>query len=485
MAIFRDDFLWGGAIAANQVEGAWNLDGKGLFVADVASFKPHLDVKDYAGHNKVTSQMIEEAMAAGDSKDYPKRRGIDFYHHYEEDIALFAEMGFKALRLSIAWTRLYPTGEESEPNPEGIAFYKRVFECLKAHHIQPIVTLSHYEMPLHLSVTYNGWVDRSIIDHFVRFAETCFREFGDYVTYWLTFNEVDSVGRHPFTTAGIIPDRCTDYSLEEAVYQALHHQYVAAALATKKMRQLISGSHMGCMLTKLTTYPNTCHPNDVLLSLSKNLENYAHSDVQIFGCYPRLYQHFLASKGIRIKAERGDHAILAEGKADYLAFSYYMSRTESADPTKEQVAGNTIMSVKNPYLASTDWGWQIDPVGLRISLLELYDRYQIPLMIVENGMGALDHLEEDGKIHDSYRIDYLREHIAEMAKAVEMGVDLLGYTSWAPIDLISVSTSQMSKRYGYIYVDQDDLGQGSLERYQKDSFYWYQKVIQSNGEDLE
>lgn len=242
---------------------------------------------------------------------------------------------------------------------------------------------------------------------------------------------------------------------------------------------------MGCMLTKLTTYPNTCHPNDVLLSLSKNLENYAHSDVQIFGCYPRLYQHFLASKGIRIKAERGDHAILAEGKADYLAFSYYMSRTESADPTKEQVAGNTIMSVKNPYLASTDWGWQIDPVGLRISLLELYDRYQIPLMIVENGMGALDHLEEDGKIHDSYRIDYLREHILEMAKAVEMGVDLLGYTSWAPIDLISVSTSQMSKRYGYIYVDQDDLGQGSLERYRKDSFYWYQKVIQSNGEDLE
>lgn len=234
MAIFRDDFLWGGAIAANQVEGAWNLDGKGLSVADVASFKPHLDVKDYAGHNKVTSQMIEEAMAAGDSKDYPKRRGIDFYHHYEEDIALFAEMGFKALRLSIAWTRLYPTGEESEPNPEGITFYKRVFECLKAHGIQPIVTLSHYEMPLHLSVTYNGWVDRSIIDHFVRFAETCFREFGDYVTYWLTFNEVDSVGRHPFTTAGIIPDRCTDYSLEEAVYQALHHQYVAAALAQRK-----------------------------------------------------------------------------------------------------------------------------------------------------------------------------------------------------------------------------------------------------------
>lgn len=485
MSILRDDFLWGGAIAANQVEGAWNLDGKGLSVADVAVFKPHLDVTDYAGHNTVTTAMIEEAMAIEDAKDYPKRRGIDFYHHYQEDIALFAEMGFKTLRLSIAWSRLFPTGEEEVANPQGLAFYKKVFEELKKHKIEPIVTLSHYEMPLALSLKYNGWVDRAVIAHFTRFAESCFEAFGDYVTYWLTFNEIDSVGRHPFTTAGIIPDQCQAYSLEQAVFQALHHQYLAAAIATQKCHQLIPGSQVGSMLTKLTTYPHTCHPEDVALALAQNLDNYSHSDIQIFGKYPSLHLKRLQDAGVAPRMEEGDVELLANGRADYLAFSYYMSRTESADPDLEKTAGNTIMSVKNPYLASTDWGWQIDPVGLRISLLELYDRYQVPLIIVENGMGAKDTIEADGSIHDPYRIAYLKAHIEEMKKAVAMGVDLFGYTSWAPIDLISVSTSQMSKRYGYIYVDQDDLGKGSLERRPKDSFYWYQKVIQSNGEDLD
>lgn len=485
MSKFKDNFLWGGALAANQIEGAWNVGGKGLSVADVATYKPDLDVSDYAGHNKVTSQMVEEAMTTDEIQYYPKRRGIDFYHHYKEDVKLFAEMGFKTLRISIAWTRLFPTGEEVEANQEGIAYYKSLFETLKEYDIEPIVTLSHYEMPLALSVKYNGWVDRKLVDLFVNYAEVCFKEFGAYVKYWLTFNEIDSVGRHPFTTAGIIPDKCVDYSLDQAVYQALHHQYVAAAIATKKCHDMIPGSQMGCMLTKLTTYPNTCNPNDVLLSLERNLDNYSHSDIQIFGKYPTLYKQLLKNKGIVVKMEDGDEEILKEGTADYLAFSYYMSRTESADPNKEKAAGNTIMSVKNPYLASTEWGWQIDPVGLRISLIELYDRYNVPLIIVENGMGAVDQLTEDGKVHDSYRIDYLRSHNEEMAEAVEMGVDLFGYTSWAPIDLISVSTSQMSKRYGYIYVDQDDLGNGSLKRYKKDSFYWYKKVISSNGEDLD
>lgn len=485
MSILRDDFLWGGAIAANQVEGAWNLDGKGLSVADVAVFKPNLDVTDYAGHNTVTTAMIEEAMATEDAKDYPKRRGIDFYHHYAEDIALFAEMGFKTLRLSIAWSRLFPTGEEEVANPQGLAFYKKVFEELKKHNIEPIVTLSHYEMTLALSLKYNGWVDRAVIAHFTRFAESCFEAFGDYVTYWLTFNEIDSVGRHPFTTAGIIPDQCQSYSLEQAVYQALHHQYLAAAIATQKCHQMIPGSQVGSMLTKLTTYPHTCHPEDVALALAQNLDNYSHSDIQIFGKYPALHLKRLQAMGVAPQMEAGDEELLANGRADYLAFSYYMSRTESADPELEKTAGNTIMSVKNPYLASTDWGWQIDPVGLRISLLELYDRYQVPLIIVENGMGAKDTIEEDGSIHDPYRIAYLKAHIEEMKKAVAMGVDLFGYTSWAPIDLISVSTSQMSKRYGYIYVDQDDLGNGSLKRSPKDSFYWYQKVIKSNGDELD
>lgn len=485
MSGFKNNFLWGGALAANQVEGAWNEKGKGLSVADVAKYKPNLDVGDYAGHNNITTDMIMKAMVSDDTEYYPKRRGIDFYHKYEEDIKLFAEMGFKTLRISIAWTRIFPTGEEEAPNQDGIAFYKSIFETLKKNNIEPIVTLSHYEMPLHLSITYNGWVERKLVDMFVKYAKVCFEEFGDYVKYWLTFNEIDSVGRHPFITAGIVPDKCKDYSLDEAIYQALHHQYIAAAKATTLCHQMIPDSKMGCMLTKLTTYPNTCHPSDVLLSLERNLDNYSHADIQIFGKYPILYLDSLKKKNINIKMEKNDKKILLEGKSDYLAFSYYMSRTESADPNKEKAAGNTIMSVKNPYLESTEWGWQIDPVGLRISLIELYDRYNVPLIIVENGMGALDNLEDNNQIHDNYRIEYLKEHIKEMRKAVEMGVDLFGYTSWAPIDLISVSTSQMSKRYGYIYVDQDDLGHGSKRRYKKDSFFWYQKVIETNGNKID
>lgn len=482
---FKKNFLWGGALSANQVEGAWDLDGKGLSVADVAMYKPDLDVSDYAGHNNITTEMIKTAVETKDNKFYPKRRGIDFYHKYKEDIELFSEMGFKTLRISIAWTRLFPTGEEEHPNQEGINYYKSIFKTLKEKNIEPIVTLSHYEMPLHLSIKYNGWVNRKLVDMFVKYSKVCFVEFGEYVKYWLTFNEIDSVGRHPFITAGIVPDKCIDYSLEEAVYQALHHQYIAAAQATKLCHQLIPGSMMGCMLTKLTTYPNTCHPEDVLLSLERNLDNYSHADIQIFGKYPRLYLQDLKNKKINIIMEEDDESILLEGTADYLAFSYYMSRTESADPQKEKAAGNTIMSVKNPYLSSTEWGWQIDPVGLKISLLELYDRYNLPLIIVENGMGAIDNLEDNHTIKDSYRIAYLKSHIEEMKKAVDMGVELIGYTSWAPIDSISVSTSQMSKRYGFIYVDQDDLGKGSKKRFKKDSFYWYKKVIETNGEKLE
>lgn len=482
---FNPNFLWGGAIAANQVEGAWDIDGKGMSVADVALFKPHLDVSDYSGHNKITTELLETARLEKDTTYYPKRRGIDFYHHYREDIALFAEMGFKTLRLSIAWTRLFPTGEEYVPNQAGLDYYTDIFKTLKKYDIEPIVTLSHYEMPLALSLKYNGWVDRRLIDLFVNYAKVCFETFGSYVKYWLTFNEVDSVGRHPFITAGIVPDKCANDDVDSAIYQALHHQYVAAAKATKLCHDMIPGSQMGCMLTKLTTYPNTCHPSDVLLSLERNLDNYAHADIQIFGAYPLLYQQYLANKGISISMAEDDIDILKAGTADYLAFSYYMSRTESADPNKEKAAGNTIMSVKNPYLDSTEWGWQIDPIGLEISLIELYDRYHVPLIIVENGMGANDVVASDGQVHDTYRIAYFKSHIEAMQRAVDRGVELFGYTSWAPIDSISVSTSQMSKRYGFIYVDQDDFGKGTLKRLRKDSFYWYQKVIKTNGIELE
>ncbi len=480
---FPNDFFWGGALAANQVEGAWNVDGKGPSVADVASYKPNADVKDYAAHMQMSDAMIEEAMRA-DDEYYPKRRGIDFYHRYKEDLALFAEMGFRMLRVSIAWTRIFPTGEEETPNEKGLQFYSDLFAEMHRLNIEPIVTLSHYEMPLALAVKYNGWLDRRVIELFTRFCHVCFTRYQKDVKYWLTFNEVDSIIRHPFTTAGIIPSRVPENEMLQTCYQALHHQLVASALAVKDCHEVIQGSKIGCMLTKLTTYARTCAPEDQLATQAKNLENLFYADVHVWGEYPRLIQKMFARKGVKIRMEPEDAAILKAGCVDFVSFSYYMTMTESVDPNAERTAGNTVLGVKNPYLETSDWGWQIDPMGLRYSLIELYDRYRLPLMVVENGIGAKDVPESDGTVHDPYRIAYFRRHILEMRKAVDEGVELWGYLSWAPIDLISASTNQMSKRYGFIYVDQDDMGNGTLARTRKDSFNWYKKVIATNGEDL-
>lgn len=482
---FPKGFLWGGAMAANQVEGAWNIDGKGLSVADMDTFKSNLSLDDYEGHMATSSTSIEKAKNDLSDKNYPKRRGIDFYHRYKEDLSLFAEMGFKVLRVSIAWSRIFPTGEEAEPNEKGLQFYENLFTEMKRLGIEPIVTLSHYEMPLELSIKYNGWAERKVIDDFVRFSNVCFHRYKDLVKYWLTFNEIDSIHRHPFKTAGIIPDRCPEGKEEEIIYQALHHQFVASALVTADCHRIIPGSQVGCMLTKLTTYPHTCHPKDVEATLKKNLHNYFFADVQVFGEYPVMIDRMLEKKNIHIEMKRNDKEILRENTVDFVSFSYYMSLTESVQEGLEKTAGNTIMGVKNPHLHSTDWGWQIDPVGLKISLIELYDRYKKPLIIVENGMGAYDQVNSDGSIHDEYRIEYFREHFKQMKEAIEEGVDLFGYTSWGCIDLVSAGTSQMSKRYGFIYVDQDDEGNGTLDRKKKDSFYWYKRVIESNGQDLD
>ncbi len=477
---FPENFLWGGAIAANQVEGGWNLDGKGLSVADIATYKPDVDTKNFAAHMHVTVNAVKEAIADPTDTIYPKRRGIDFYHRYKEDLALFAEMGFKVLRLSIAWTRLFPTGEELEPNESGIAFYRNVFQEMQRLGIKPIVTLSHYEMPVALSLKYNGWVERKVIADFVRFATVCFEEFGEYVEYWLTFNEIDSIHRHPFTTAGIIPEQCTPGKEHQEIYQALHHQFVASSLVTKVAHEKKPQNKIGCMITKLMTYPLTCDPLDVELTLKKNLENNFYADVQVKGEYPRLILRDLEKRGIKIEMAPEDPQILKDYTVDFLSFSYYMSMAESGDPQAERTPGNTVLGVKNPKLPSTEWGWQIDPKGLKISLIELYDRYQIPLMIVENGMGAKDILEE-GNVHDPYRRDYFEAHFKQMKEAIDEGVDLIGYTSWAPIDLVSAGTSQLSKRYGFIYVDADDEGHGTYDRSKKDSFDWYKKVIETNG----
>ena len=483
---FPEGFLWGGATAANQVEGGWKEGGKGISVSDCARSHLDVDVTDYHAQNKVTSEDIEKALATDDEVYYPKRHGSDFYHHYKEDIKMFAEMGFKVYRLSIAWSRIFPNADDPEPNEEGLKFYDNVFdECLK-YGIEPLVTMSHYEPPINLVLKYNGWYNRKTIDMFVRFVETICKRYKDKVKYWLTFNEVDSMIRHPYTTGGLIEDRFPGKNFEEVIFQSMHHQFVASALATKICHEVIPGSKVGCMLTKLTYYPYTCKPEDVLTMQQSMRSTYCYSDTQVFGEYPAYLLSRFRNKGINIVKETGDDEIMKAYPVDFVSFSYYHSSCVAADTTNlEQAAGNTITAVKNPYVPSSDSGWQIDPIGLRISMVDLYDRYRKPLFIVENGLGAVDKVEEDGTINDQYRIDYLKAHMKAMLDAIELdGVECMGYTSWGCIDLISESTKQMSKRYGYIYVDCDDYGKGTYKRIPKKSFYWYKDVIATNGASL-
>lgn len=483
---FPDNFLWGGAIAANQCEGAWNEDGKGMSVADVAMFKPNVDKKDYVSQWHIDMDDIRKARETDDVVYYPKRHGVDFYHHYEEDIALFAEMGFKTLRLSIAWTRLFPNGDEEKPNEKGLLFYENVFKCLRKHNIEPLVTLSHYEMPLYLVENYEGWASREVVDMFVKFATTCFERYKDLVKYWLTFNEIDSVFRHPFTTVGIVEDNyASKNEAEEAIYKALHHQLVASALVTKYAREIIPGAQIGCMVTKTLTYPETCNPEDIYLAMMDNRTNNLYTDVQVRGKYPLWIKKLWKDKGFEIPILEGDEEILAAHTVDFISFSYYMSMVQSIHAEKrEKVGGNLTTGVKNPYLSTSEWGWQIDPKGLEISLIDLYDRYQKPLWIVENGLGYNDVVNEDGTIEDDYRINYFADHFKAIGHAIENGVEVMGYTSWGCIDIVSASTSQMSKRYGFIYVNVDDYNKGTYKRLKKKSFDWYKKVIETNGEIL-
>lgn len=483
---YPKDFLWGGAIAANQAEGAWNVDGKGMSVADVARFKPSISVEDYKSQWHVSLEDIATAKETDDVVYYPKRRGIDFFHRYKEDIALFGEMGFKVLRVSIAWTRIFPNGNEAEPNQKGLDYYRDLLETLRAHNIEPLVTLSHYEMPLYLVENYDGWVSRDVVGFFTKFSETVFREYKDLVTYWLTFNEIDSVFRHPFTTVGVVEEKYADKKAsEEAIYQALHHQFVASAEATKLLREIIPGAQMGAMLTKTMTYAETCDPDEVLMAQKANRDNHFYADVQIFGEYPKHVLNYFEENGFKIDRTEEDLQLLKDYTVNFLSFSYYMSMVVSKNASqREKVGGNLMTGVKNPYLNTSEWGWQVDPVGLRISLIDLYDTYRIPLFIVENGIGSTDVLTEDGTVIDDYRIAYFRDHFEQMNLAIKDGVELMGYTSWGCIDIVSASTSQMTKRYGFIYVDADDLGNGTYDRFKKKSFHWYKDVIETNGASL-
>ncbi|MGM0904162.1 MAG: glycoside hydrolase family 1 protein [Bacillota bacterium] len=474
---FPEGFLWGGATAANQLEGAYNEGGKGLNLADVLPGGKENRLKLLASTG--FDFEIDKSKYT-----YPNHEGIDFYHRYKEDIALFAEMGFKTFRLSIAWSRIFPNGDELEPNEEGLAFYDRVFDELAKYNIEPLVTIAHYETPLHLIKEYGGWRNRKLVELFERYVTVLFNRYKDKVKYWLTFNEINGATHMPLLGLGFSPES-EETRLQDS-FQGLHHQFVASARAVQLGHEMIPGSQIGCMLIYAPVYSFDSNPENVLYAQQEALlfNNFC-GDVQVRGEYPSFSERYFRENSININMEDGDLELIKNGTVDFISFSYYMSRTDKKNKTPEEIGqGNLIGGVKNPFLKASDWGWEIDPVGLRIALNELYNRYQLPLFVVENGLGAYDKVEEDGSINDDYRINYLREHIRAMGEAVDDGVELMGYTSWGCIDLVSASSGEMSKRYGFIYVDKHDDGSGTLERSRKKSFYWYKNVITTNGKEL-
>ena len=487
---FPKNFLWGGATAANQFEGAWNVDGKGVSTADCCTRGSRSKLREVTYKTKdgkvESSTMFALNAAEGtefgcfDGYDYPSHQASDFYHHYKEDIALMAEMGYKTFRMSINWTRLFPNGDELEANEKGLKFYDDIFDELNKYGIEPLVTLSHYETPVGLTNKWNAWADRRTIDCFVRYVKTCFNRYNGKVKYWLTFNEINMIEFSGWIGGGI-PTRDP-----EVIAAAIRNQLVASALAVKAAHEVNPEMMVGNMIGYGQIYPYTCNPADVWQQQEAQRITDFYSDVQARGYYPISKLKEYERKNIKFELTEEDKQTLKEGTVDFITFSYYMSGCVSADPeVLANQGGNMMLGVKNPYLKSSEWGWQIDPTGLRIALNYLYSRYQLPLMVVENGLGAADKVETDGSIHDDYRIDYLRAHIEQMDKAInEDGVNLIGYTPWGCIDLVSASTGEMAKRYGFIYVDYQDDGTGTGKRIKKDSFYWYKKVIESNGEDL-
>lgn len=473
----KKNFLWGGATAANQCEGGFQEGGRGLANVDLV---PH-------GANRTQVSLgHRKDLRPRENEYYPSWEAIDMFHRYKEDIALFQEMGFTCYRMSIAWTRIFPQGDESQPNEEGLQFYEDVFRECRRCGIEPLVTITHFDCPVHLIETIGGWRDARMIEHYKKLVTVLFTRYRGLVHYWLTFNEINMILHMPFMGAGLVFEE--NENEEQIKYLAAHHELVASAWATKIGHEIDPENKIGCMLAAGTTYPYSCKPEDVFEAQRKNQENYFFIDVQSRGEYPQYALNDFQRRGIDLPITAQEKQILKENTVDFISFSYYSSRCASTDPQvlAETADGNIFKSVKNPYLNDSDWGWQIDPLGLRITLNDLYGRYQKPLFIVENGLGARDIPDEKGQIQDDYRIDYLRRHISTMKAAVELdGVDLWGYTCWGPIDLISASTGEMSKRYGFIYVDKDDQGQGTLNRTRKKSFAWYKKVIASNGEDLD
>lgn len=471
MTKFKDDFLWGGSLAANQCEGAFDADGRGLDLMDVIPGGLEARQAAYASPLDYMNENIEYCS---------NRIAIDFYHRYKEDIALFGEMGFKCLRLSVNWTRLFPYGDEEQPNEKGLTYYDSLIDELLKHGIQPLITLNHFNVPLYLAKHYGGWANRKMIDFYCRLVRLLMTRYKGKVTKWLTFCEINVGLFQPYSTLGLLYRKGDN--IEQIKYQAMHHQLLASALATKIGHEIDKNNQVGCMIAGGVVYPYTCHPSDVLKAFEENNKELMLTDVQVFGEYPYHMKAKMKKEGITIHMEKDDEEILKNNTVDFVAFSYYASKVVTTD---HRLKINNYGKLQNPYCDASQWGWIIDPQGIRITLNFLQERFHKPLFIVENGLGAPDVVETDGSIKDDYRIEYLKAHIEQVKLALDDGIDLMGYLTWGPIDVISATEGQMTKRYGFIYVDRDDEGKGTLKRSKKKSFNWYKKVIQSNGEELE
>jgi len=472
---FPEHFLWGGAIAANQADGGFGLLGKGLSISDFHAYQRKLSRDDRKEDAAVRND--ESSLVINPDLYYPKQHGIDFFHTYKDDLRLMQEMGLKCFRTSFDWSRIYPDGDDEQPNEEGLLYYDDLLKTIRSFGMEPVMTLSHHEMPIHLVKKYGGWQNRKLVTFFSRYCETLLERYHSQVKYWITFNQINLL---TFNSLGILGNKTEN--ILESTYQGVHHQFVASAMVKRlAAKYQPDGILIGTMISDKIAHPATCKPEDVLFNLRKNQMQFLFPDVQIRGFYPGYAFRYFEEQGLRIVFEPGDEELLSDYQMDFLAMSYYYTKIN--DSEKNTFAAMDKCS--NPYLQKSEWGWEIDPIGLRTALNTYHDRYpDIPLFITENGYGAVDTVAEDGKIHDHYRIDYLREHIAQMKEAVKDGVNLIGYCLWSPIDIISCSSAEMKKRYGCIYVDLDDEGQGTGKRIKKDSFYWYRQVIETNGQNL-
>lgn len=472
---FPDLFMFGGAIAANQAEGAYDKDGKGLSTADIQPYLPGVPKTDLH-FNNMDSKTLNEYING--NFYYPKRTGVHFYERYREYIDALAKMHCQTLRLSIAWTRIFPNGDENEPNEQGLKFYDDLFNYMHQKDIEPIVTINHYELPLNLVQEYGGWYNRKLIKLFVNYSKVILNRYHKQVKYWIVINQINLIHFEAFASLGILMDKVENY--QQAKYQAIHHEFVASAMVTEFAHRLDPNLKMGVMLADSITDPMTASPEDTLLTFKKNRLQYYFGDVPIRGKYPKFILNYFEANNIKLDIKESDLEVIKNNPSDFLCISYYYSN--AVDSTKDTMDPEKVE--KNPYTKANEWGWGINPTNLYVRISAYWDRYHLPMMIGENGFGFNDVLTNDKKVHDSYRIDYTAKHLMALLKAIDDGADVFAYCSWAPFDIISAGTAEMTKRYGFIFVDYDDYGKGSGDLIPKDSFYWYQKVIDTRGSVL-